>query len=88
MSEGIDVLCRAPASQPTNGSPVTVTDTVPVGLTPTGPVGAHNGCNWAINGQTLTCKRSDVDNSFYQRRARTIDSIARTTISHPVERSA
>jgi uncharacterized repeat protein (TIGR01451 family) len=55
------------ASGPTNGSPVTVTDTVPVGLTPTGPVGLHNGWTCAINGQTLTCTRSDVlaGNSSY-----------------------
>jgi hypothetical protein len=47
---------------PTNGSPVTVTDNVPVSLTPTGPVGAHNGWTCAINSQTLTCTRSDVLN--------------------------
>jgi uncharacterized repeat protein (TIGR01451 family) len=39
---------------------VTVTDTVPVGLTPTGPTGLHNGWNCSINGQTLTCSRVDV----------------------------
>ncbi len=39
---------------------VTVTDVVPVGLTPTGPIGAHNGWTCAINAQTLTCSRSDV----------------------------
>jgi uncharacterized repeat protein (TIGR01451 family) len=45
---------------PTNGSPVTVTDTVPVGLTPTGPNGAHNGWACTLIGQNLTCTRSDV----------------------------
>ncbi|MEK6281956.1 MAG: Ig-like domain repeat protein [Acidobacteriota bacterium] len=44
---------------PTNGL-VTVTDVVPAGLTPTGPVGVVNGWNCAINGQTLTCTRSDL----------------------------
>ena len=44
---------------PTTGS-VTVTDTVPAGLTPTGPVGIHNGWFCSINGQTLTCTRSDM----------------------------
>jgi uncharacterized repeat protein (TIGR01451 family) len=39
---------------------VTVTDTVPVGLTPTGPNGAVGGWVCSINGQTLTCTRSDV----------------------------
>jgi uncharacterized repeat protein (TIGR01451 family) len=39
---------------------VTVTDTVPVGLTPTGPTGLHNGWNCTINGQTVTCERVDV----------------------------
>ncbi|HYJ86395.1 MAG TPA: hypothetical protein VEW46_10085 [Pyrinomonadaceae bacterium] len=38
---------------------VTVTDTVPIGLTPTGPTGLHNGWNCSINGQTLTCARVD-----------------------------
>ncbi len=55
------------AGGPTDGSAVTVTDNVPVGLTPTGPAGAHNGWTCAINGQTLTCSRSDVlgGNSSY-----------------------
>ena len=39
---------------------VTVTDTLPVGLTPTGPTGLHNGWNCSINGQTVTCSRVDV----------------------------
>ncbi len=39
---------------------VTVTDTVPTGFTPTGPVGAVNGWTCTINGQTLTCTRSDT----------------------------
>ncbi len=39
---------------------VTVTDTVPNGLTPTGPSGLHNGWNCSINGQTVTCERFDV----------------------------
>lgn len=44
---------------PTTGL-VTVTDTVPVGLTPTGPTGLHNGWNCTINGQTVSCERFDV----------------------------
>jgi uncharacterized repeat protein (TIGR01451 family) len=43
----------------TNGSPVTVTDVVPTGLTPIAPNGPHNGWVCSINGQTLTCTRSD-----------------------------
>jgi uncharacterized repeat protein (TIGR01451 family) len=37
-----------------------VTDAVPSGLTPTGPNGAVDGWSCTINGQTLTCTRSDV----------------------------
>jgi uncharacterized repeat protein (TIGR01451 family) len=44
----------------TNGSLVTVTDVVPAGLTPTAPNGPHNGWECSINGQTLTCTRSDM----------------------------
>jgi CSLREA domain-containing protein/uncharacterized repeat protein (TIGR01451 family) len=44
----------------TDGNPVTVTDVVPTGLTPTAPNGPHNGWECSINGQTLTCTRSDV----------------------------
>jgi uncharacterized repeat protein (TIGR01451 family) len=44
----------------TNGSTVTVTDTLPAGLTPTAPIGAHNGWTCGIAGQTVTCTRSDV----------------------------
>jgi uncharacterized repeat protein (TIGR01451 family) len=45
----------------TSGSDaVTVTDTLPGGLTPTAPNGAFNGWNCSIVGQTLTCTRSDV----------------------------
>jgi len=44
---------------PSSGT-VTVTDNVPVGLTPTGPAGVVNGWTCSINGQTLTCTRSDV----------------------------
>jgi uncharacterized repeat protein (TIGR01451 family) len=40
--------------------PVTVNDVVPTGLTPTGPNGPSNGWNCSINGQTLTCTRSDT----------------------------
>ncbi|HKO96860.1 MAG TPA: LamG-like jellyroll fold domain-containing protein, partial [Pyrinomonadaceae bacterium] len=39
---------------------VTVVDTVPAGLTPTSPNGAHNGWNCSIVAQTVTCDRSDV----------------------------
>ncbi len=41
-------------------APVTVTDTLPVGLTPTGPVGPHNGWTCAIASQTVTCSRADA----------------------------
>ncbi|HUC20769.1 MAG TPA: choice-of-anchor Q domain-containing protein, partial [Candidatus Polarisedimenticolaceae bacterium] len=47
-------------SGPTNGSLVTVTDVVPLGLTPTGPNGVFNGWTCSISGQTLTCTRSGV----------------------------
>lgn len=55
------------SSGPTNGSSVTVTDVLPTGLTPTGPTGTVNGWFCTINGQTLTCVRSDVlaGNSSY-----------------------
>jgi uncharacterized repeat protein (TIGR01451 family) len=39
---------------------VTVTDTLPVGLTPTAPNGAVNGWTCGIAGQTVTCTRSDA----------------------------
>jgi uncharacterized repeat protein (TIGR01451 family) len=39
---------------------VTVTDTLPAGLTPTAPNGVVDGWSCAIGGQTLTCTRSDV----------------------------
>jgi uncharacterized repeat protein (TIGR01451 family) len=48
------------SSGATNGSSVTVTDVLPTGLTPTGPTGTTNGWFCSINGQTLTCTRSDV----------------------------
>ncbi len=44
----------------TNGTQVTVTDVVPSGLTPIAPDGPHNGWSCSINGQTLTCTRSDA----------------------------
>ena len=44
----------------TNGSTVTVTDTLPAGLTPTAPVGPYSGWTCGIASQTLTCTRSDV----------------------------
>jgi uncharacterized repeat protein (TIGR01451 family) len=44
----------------TNGSTVTVTDTLPAGLTPTGPIGLVSGWTCSIASQTLTCTRSDV----------------------------
>jgi uncharacterized repeat protein (TIGR01451 family) len=39
---------------------VTVVDTLPAGLTPTAPNGAHNGWNCTIVSQTVTCDRSDT----------------------------
>jgi uncharacterized repeat protein (TIGR01451 family) len=39
---------------------VTVTDTLPAGLTPTAPNGAVSGWSCSINGQALTCTRSDT----------------------------
>jgi uncharacterized repeat protein (TIGR01451 family) len=39
---------------------VVVSDTLPAGLTPTAPNGAAGGWSCSINGQTLTCTRSDV----------------------------
>ena len=47
-------------SAATNGTTVTVTDTLPAGLTPTGPIGAHNGWTCGIASQTVTCTRSDA----------------------------
>ncbi len=44
---------------PTSGT-VTVTDTLPTGLTPTAPNGAHNGWTCGIVGQVLTCTRNDA----------------------------
>jgi uncharacterized repeat protein (TIGR01451 family) len=45
-------------SSATNGSTVTVTDNVPSGLTPTSASGTGWSC--AINGQVLTCTRTDA----------------------------
>jgi CSLREA domain-containing protein len=39
---------------------VTVTDVLPIGLTPTAPSGVVNGWSCNINAQTVTCTRSDV----------------------------
>lgn len=39
---------------------VTVTDTVPVGLTPIAPTGSFDGWTCSINGQVLTCTQNDV----------------------------
>jgi uncharacterized repeat protein (TIGR01451 family) len=39
---------------------VTVTDTLPAGLTPTAPNGVVNGWTCGIAGQTVTCTRSDA----------------------------
>jgi uncharacterized repeat protein (TIGR01451 family) len=39
---------------------VTVSDTLPAGLTPTGPNGAAGGWSCSVNAPTLTCTRSDV----------------------------
>jgi uncharacterized repeat protein (TIGR01451 family) len=39
---------------------VTVTDTLPTGLTPTAPIGPHNGWACSIVGQLLTCTRNDA----------------------------
>lgn len=38
---------------PTDGTPVTVTDTLPEGVTPATGTGTNNGCT--ISGQTITC---------------------------------
>jgi uncharacterized repeat protein (TIGR01451 family) len=46
-------------SAATSGT-VTVTDTLPAGLTPTAPNGVVGGWSCSISGQTLTCTRSDV----------------------------
>ena len=45
---------------PTDGSIVTVIDTLPAGLTPTGPTGSVSGWSCGIASQTVTCMRSDV----------------------------
>lgn len=39
---------------------VTVTDTLPAGLAPTGPVGLVNGWTCGISAQTVTCTRSNA----------------------------
>lgn len=44
---------------PTSGT-VTVTDTLPAGLTPTAPTGTVNGWSCLISTQTVTCTRSDA----------------------------
>lgn len=43
----------------TTSGAVTVTDTLPAGLTPTGPIGNYNGWTCGIATQTVTCTRSD-----------------------------
>jgi uncharacterized repeat protein (TIGR01451 family) len=45
--------------KPTSGT-VTVTDTVPDGLTPTAPTGSFDGWTCSINGQVVTCTQNDV----------------------------
>src|SRR5579872_5675532 len=42
---------------------VTVSDILPAGLTPVGPVGLSNGWTCGIAAQTLTCTRSDALNA-------------------------
>lgn len=39
---------------------ITVTDTLPNGITPTAPTGSVNGWSCNISGQTVTCTRSDT----------------------------
>lgn len=48
-----------PGPGPTSGT-VTVTDVVPIGLTPTAPNGTFDGWSCSITGQTLTCTQNDV----------------------------
>jgi uncharacterized repeat protein (TIGR01451 family) len=49
---------------PTDGSPVTVIDTLPAGLTPTASdSGKINGWSVSFSGQTITATRSDVLNN-------------------------
>jgi uncharacterized repeat protein (TIGR01451 family) len=45
---------------PTTATNVTVTDTLPAGLTPTGPTGLVNGWTCGISGQVVTCTRASV----------------------------
>ncbi len=54
-------------SGPTDGSTVTVTDTVPAGMTPTGPTGMVNGWYCGIALQIVTCTRMEIllSNSSY-----------------------
>ncbi|MEA2236069.1 MAG: hypothetical protein QOC81_793 [Thermoanaerobaculia bacterium] len=53
------IIVSNPGFKPTSGT-VTVTDTVPVGLTPTAPTGSFDGWTCSINGQVLTCTQNDV----------------------------
>lgn len=60
QSGGYTITVSNVGTGATDGSTVTITDNVPVGLTPTGPVGIHNGWFCSIVSQTLTCTRNDV----------------------------
>jgi uncharacterized repeat protein (TIGR01451 family) len=56
---GVFTLTVANAGPGATHGTVTVTDTLPIGLTPTGPTGTVNGWACNVSGQTVTCSRTD-----------------------------
>jgi uncharacterized repeat protein (TIGR01451 family) len=58
-SDAYTITVTNSGNGPSSGT-VTVTDTLPTGLTPTGDNGTFNGWAVSTNGQTVTATRSDV----------------------------
>lgn len=59
IGDSYTIIARNSGGSPTTAA-VTVTDTLPSGLTPTGPNGTVNGWSCSISLQTVTCTRSDA----------------------------
>lgn len=62
QSVAYNITVTNSGTAPTNATNVTVTDTLPAGLTPTGPTGLVNGWTCGIAGQVIICTRTSVLN--------------------------
>ncbi|HEX8456487.1 MAG TPA: hypothetical protein VF656_04120 [Pyrinomonadaceae bacterium] len=55
-----DITVTNSGTAATTGATVTVTDTLPAGLTPTAPIGLTNGWTCGIAAQVVTCQRANA----------------------------